>query len=319
MEYVLVFITLVALSYLYIKIAEKFKIIDKPNSRSSHTLATIRGGGILFVISVLLFFFLNDFQYPYFVSGVLLISIVSFIDDIITLSSKIRLPFQFLAILLLLIQVGFAFNPVWFFVLLLIIGVGFINIYNFMDGINGLTGMYSVSVLLGLFVVNLDVQILDKDLIIYTLLSLVVFGYYNFRKRARFFAGDVGSISIAMLIFFIGLFLVKETNSPLIILLIVVYGADSILTLAYRKYIGEHITEPHRHHLYQKFVDILKWSHLKVSIIYTAVQVVVNLIIYQTYKLDLKTQFLVFGIIIIVFIMSYIWLFRRMKSKNSVL
>jgi len=319
MEYVLVFITLVALSYLYIKIAEKFKIIDKPNSRSSHTLATIRGGGILFVISVLLFFFLNDFQYPYFVSGVLLISIVSFIDDIITLSSKIRLPFQFLAILLLLIQVGFAFNPVWFFVLLLIIGVGFINIYNFMDGINGLTGMYSVSVLLGLFVVNLDVQILDKDLIIYTLLSLVVFGYYNFRKRARFFAGDVGSISIAMLIFFIGLFLIKETGSPMVVLLIVVYGADSILTLFYRRYIGEHITEPHRHHLYQKFVDILKWSHLKVSIIYTAVQVVVNLIIYQTYKLDLKTQFLVFGIIIIVFIMSYIWLFRRMKSKNSVL
>ena len=54
-----------SVSFVYLKLANKFKIIDKPNERSSHTKITVRGGGIIFPIAILLFFVLNDFQYPY--------------------------------------------------------------------------------------------------------------------------------------------------------------------------------------------------------------------------------------------------------------
>ena len=66
---VLLYISIVA-SFVYLKLANKFNIVDKPNERSSHTKITVRGGGIIFPIAILLFFFLNDFQYPYFVLGV---------------------------------------------------------------------------------------------------------------------------------------------------------------------------------------------------------------------------------------------------------
>jgi len=156
MNITFVFLILIISSVIYLYLAKKFKIIDKPNERSSHTKITIRGGGIIFPIAILLFFFFNNYQYPYFVLGVFLISVVSFLDDIFTLSSKIRFPFQFLAVFLVLFQVGVAFNPFLLFLLFFFVGVGIINMFNFMDGINGLTGMYSLVVLSGFYFINLN-------------------------------------------------------------------------------------------------------------------------------------------------------------------
>ncbi len=315
-RYWIIFLILSVLSLIYLKIATYFRIIDKPNHRSSHSNITIRGGGILFFISVLLFFILNDFQYLYFVIGISIIAIVSFLDDVITLSSKIRLPFQFIAILFVLLQLGYSFHPIWLLLILLILGVGFINVYNFMDGINGITGLYSISILIGLYLINMDTHFVDENLIIYVALSVFIFGFYNFRKKARFFAGDIGSISIAMVLFFIGVWLIKELKSPLILLMIVVYGADSLLTIVYRKSIGENITEPHRHHMYQKLVDVFKISHLKVAVLYASIQLLVNIIVYKFYKLALLNQFLIFFIVIIVFIFGYIILFNKTRRME---
>ena len=120
--YLIIFIILAIASFVYLKLAVKFKIIDKPNERSSHKKITVRGGGIIFPIATLLFFFLNDFQYPFFVLGVFFIAIVSFLDDIYTLSSKIRFPFQFLAVYLILCEVGLPFDPTYIYVLYLFTG-----------------------------------------------------------------------------------------------------------------------------------------------------------------------------------------------------
>lgn len=317
LHYILVFILLSVVSFLYIKIAAHFNIIDKPNNRSSHTVSTIRGGGVLFLLAIIYFFFSNNFQYPYFVLGVFLVAIISFIDDLVTLSSKIRLPFQFIAVGLVLLQIGLL-NSIVFYLLLLIVGVGFINIYNFMDGINGITGLYSIVVLLGLFLINTEVAIINQNLILYLLLSLIVFGYYNFRKKARFFAGDIGSISIAITLFFIGFWMMIALQSPMISLLILVYGIDATCTLIYRKSIGENITEPHRHHLYQKLVDILQFSHIKVALLYAFIQLVINVLVYKTYQLDIKTQLGLATIIILLFIMVYIISFYKIqKFKNG--
>ncbi|WP_158838687.1 MraY family glycosyltransferase [Polaribacter sp. L3A8] len=315
-KYFFILVLLAVISFLYLKLAVKFKIIDKPNQRSSHTKITVRGGGIIFPISILLFFFLNDYQYPYFLLGVFLISIVSFLDDIYTLSSKIRFPFQFLAVFLILYQVSFPFTPIYLFVFYLIMGIGVVNMFNFMDGINGITGIYSICVLLGLFVINRSEHLVDDNLIIYPLLSLIVFGFYNFRRKALFFAGDIGSIAVGMLVFFLGFLFAVKLSSPLIILLVIVYGADAGNTILYRKlFTKESIFEAHRHHIYQKLVDVYKMSHLKVAGIYGVLQIIINLVIYKTYTLDVSSQFLIFFGLIVGFIIAYILLFKTIQKK----
>ena len=143
-SYIVSALILILLSYVYIRIADRFNIIDKPNHRSSHKNITLRGGGVLFFFALLLFFINSNFQYPFLILGVSLIAIVSFIDDIISLDSKIRLLFQIIALILMLIQL---FSPVddWGLIILFVtVGVGFVNIYNFMDGINGISGLYSL-------------------------------------------------------------------------------------------------------------------------------------------------------------------------------
>lgn len=314
--YLLISIILALLSFIYLKLAVKFKIIDKPNQRSSHTKITVRGGGIIFSIAILLFFLMNNYQYPYFVLGVLIISIVSFLDDIYTLSSSIRFPFQLIAIFLILFQVALPFSPIYVFLSYLIIGVGLINMFNFMDGINGITGIFSLSSLFGFYLININEQIVNDDLILYTVISLIIFGFYNFRKKALFFAGDIGSIAIGMLMFFVGMLFTLKLSSPLILLLVIVYGADSGCTLLYRKFFtNESVLDPHRHHIYQKLVDVYKLPHLIVSIIYGVLQIIINFIVFKTYNLSLVNQFFVFFGLIILFILFYIYLFKKINNK----
>lgn len=314
MNYIIVFLVLTFLSIIYLKLADKLNIIDKPNHRSSHTSPTIRGGGILFFLAILIFFVSSGFQYPYFVLGVSLIAIVSFVDDIITLSSSFRLPFQFLTIALCLYQIGYSPNDLLVLIPLLIIGVGFINIYNFMDGINGITGLYSIVSLLGILLINSKENIIDNNLIVYSLMSLVVFGFYNFRKKARMFAGDIGSISIAVLLFFIGVYFIKELKAPVIILLVAVYGADTILTIIYRKSIGESLTQAHRLHIYQKMVHTLNLSHLKVSTIYVLIQMIINTIVYYTYDLKISYQYLIIVLVSLILAVSYYFMFKSVEK-----
>ncbi|WP_435254335.1 MraY family glycosyltransferase [Tenacibaculum sp. A30] len=314
MNYIIVFLVLTFLSIIYLKLADKLNIIDKPNHRSSHTSPTIRGGGILFFLAILIFFVSSGFQYPYFVLGVSLIAIVSFVDDIITLSSSFRLPFQFLAIVLCLYQIGYSPNDLLVLIPLLIVGVGFINIYNFMDGINGITGLYSIVSLLGILLINSKENIIDNNLIVYSLMSLVVFGFYNFRKKARMFAGDIGSISIAVLLFFIGVYFIKELKAPVIILLVAVYGADTILTIIYRKSIGESLTQAHRLHIYQKMVHTLNLSHLKVSTIYVLIQMIINTIVYYTYDLKISYQYLIIVLVSLILTVFYYFMFKSVEK-----
>ncbi|MFY9243733.1 MAG: glycosyltransferase family 4 protein [Polaribacter sp.] len=316
MEKHLLILTLLSISsYIYLKLAIKFKIIDKPNERSSHSKITVRGGGIIFSIAMLLFSVLNNFEYPYFTMGVILISLVSFLDDIYTLSSKIRFPFQLLAVFLVLYQIGLPFIPMYIFGFALIFGVGLINMFNFMDGINGITGLYSISVLLGLYGINANEHLIDSDLIVYALISLIVFGFYNFRKKALLFAGDIGSIAIGMLIFFIGLYFTYTLESPLIAATVIVYGADAAYTLLYRLlFTKESVLAPHRLHIYQKLVHVKKIGHLKVSLSYAVLQIVINVIVFKSYHLPIKTQMIIFLSLSIFFTGLYVLLFRKLKK-----
>lgn len=314
MDYFLITVILLIVAVIYIKLAEKFNIIDTPNNRSSHTKPTIRGGGILFYMAVLIFFVISNFQYPYFIVGVSVIAILSFIDDLVMLSPKIRLPFQFIAIFLLLLELNMQENPFWVVLLLLVIGVGFLNLFNFMDGINGITGLYGLTVLLSLLFINYKEHIVSNQFIGFIICSIVVFGYYNFRKKARFFAGDIGSITLAMVVLFLVLNFIVKLNAPILLVMVSVYGVDSVLTILYRIYLKEKITEGHRHHIYQKLVDNAHWSHLKVSGVYALVQLLLNILVIYTYQVAFSIQLGILIGVVLGLVVCYKFLFNILKE-----
>ena len=248
-------------------------IIDKPNERSSHTRITLRGGGVIFYFGALVYFLTSGFEYPWFMLALTFVAIISFMDDIRSTSQKLRLVFHFSAMALMFYQWGLFSLSWWWIIIALIICTGIINAYNFMDGINGITGGYSLVVLLSLAYINEEVTpFVEQDLIYTVIMSVLVFCFFNFRKKARCFAGDVGSVSIAFILLFLLGKLIIQTGDFSWIILLSVYGVDSVLTIFHRLMLHENIGLPHRKHLYQLMANELRIPHVVVSVIYMVLQ-----------------------------------------------
>ena len=199
MMYFAVFLVLFVLELIYFKIANRFNIIDKPNHRSSHTQITLRGGGIIFPIAFVLYFVVSvAYRKDYFLPedywsfglGLFLLSTISFLDDILDLSTKLRLVFHFLSVVLLIYFLGlWDVLPFWTLPLVFIFIIGVLNAYNFMDGINGITGFYSFVILSTLYYINqYKIIFIFFNFIIYQILSSLVFLFFNFRKKVKFFS-----------------------------------------------------------------------------------------------------------------------------------
>ena len=278
MYYVIILVLLFLTELFYFRVADKFNIIDKPNERSSHSRITLRGGGIIFYFGALAYFLTNDWEYPWFILALSLITFISFVDDIRSTSQGLRLVFHFSAMALMFYQWGLFSLSWWWIIIALIICTGIINAYNFMDGINGITGGYSLVILGVLVYINAEITKFVEPALIYTVLcSVLVFCFFNFRKKAKCFAGDVGSVSIAfILLFLIGKLIIKAEDFSWIILLSV-YGVDSVLTIIHRLMLHENIGLPHRKHMYQLMANELKIPHVGVSLIYMGAQALVIL------------------------------------------
>ena len=307
MLYIFIFLLLFVAELAYFNVANRFDIIDKPNQRSSHSRITLRGGGVVFYIGVLLYFGLDGFQYPWFFVGLTLITLISFADDVKPQSNKLRLFIHFISMLLMFYQWGLFGMPLYFILIALIVSTGILNAYNFMDGINGITGGYSLVVAGALLYINMYVvPFIDNALIIYLILSLLVFNFFNFRTKAKCFAGDVGAISIGFsLIFLIGK-LIITTNDFSYIVLLAVYGVDTVLTIIHRLMLKENIFEAHRKHAYQLLANELKIPHLLVSTFYALLQVliVIGFMFFKT------SPYWYLATVIILLMISYM-LFKR--------
>ena len=275
--YIIIFVILILLELAYFRIADKFNIIDKPNLRSSHTSITLRGGGILFLIGAWIYCGFFGLQYPWFMIGLTLIAGISFVDDVHSIKNSIRLVVHFVSMFLLFYQVGILLPEYWYIVAVaLVVCVGIINAYNFMDGINGITGGYSLAVIIPLIVVNSYDTFIDNNLLIVSSLSLLVFCFFNFRNKAKCFAGDVGSVGIAFIILFaLGSLMFKSFDVSYIVLL-AVYGVDSVLTIVHRIMLHEHLGEAHRKHAYQIMANELKIPQTVVSTLYTILQAAIS-------------------------------------------
>ena len=350
--YFVVFVVLLGVELLYFRVANYFNIIDKPNERSSHSRITLRGGGIVFYVGALVYFVISGFSFPWFMLGLTLIAGVSFVDDVRSVTQRVRLVVHFMAMLLMFYQWGMLALPWWYVVVALVVCTGIINAYNFMDGINGITEGYSLIVLGGLAYVNewvipfvdermiytmmvavlvfgvfnfrrkakcfagdvgalvvctgiinaynfMDgingitegyslivlgglayvnewvIPFVDERMIYTMMVAVLVFGVFNFRRKAKCFAGDVGAVSIAFVILFLLGRLILKTGDWSYIAFLAVYGVDSVLTIVHRLMLHENIGLPHRKHMYQLMANELKISHVVVSLLYMVVQAVI--------------------------------------------
>lgn len=276
-NYIYIAVLLIVLELLYFRVADRFNIIDKPNERSSHKQITLRGGGIVFLFGAWLHAAFFGCPYPWFLLGLILVAAISFVDDIHSLLDSIRLFVQFAAMFLLFYQCGILNWESWWVLLIAwIVCVGITNAYNFMDGINGLTGGYSFAVITPLMWANSGLQFIEQSFLYVTVLSLLVFCLFNFRKRAKCFAGDVGSLSIAFIVVFALGRLILLTGDVTYILFLALYGVDSVLTICHRILLHENLGEAHRKHAYQLMANELKISHLVVSSIYMVLQLAIS-------------------------------------------
>ena len=340
--YSIIAVLLLAAELLYFKIADHFNIIDKPNERSSHSTIVLRGGGIIFAIAMLVWS-LTPFPSPTgegstialieywpFMAGLLLICGVSFWDDVKSLPDSVRLVAQFAAMILMLYGI-FSFNNGLFIddsqwwelivygVFALVLFVGATNVFNFMDGINGITAGYSLAVLVPLVIENgkwkieNGVVFIEYSYLIVAIIGVLVFSLFNFRPKgkAKCFAGDVGSIGIAFILLFANGRLVMMTGDLTYLIFLMVYGVDGFFTIVHRIMLHENLGEAHRKHAYQLMANELKIGHVKVSLLYMALQLVVSLGFIYVCPNSIGAHWLYFVSALLVLVLAYVLFMKK--------
>ena len=312
LSYTIILVLLMIAELVYFRIADHFNIIDKPNERSSHTKVVLRGGGIIFTVALWVWSAFFGFQYPWMLAGVTLAAGVSFIDDIRSLPDSVRLVAQFGAMLMVFQEAGLMHWEMWWMVpIALIFCVGGINIFNFMDGINGITGGYSLAMLIPLFLLNRKYGFMEESMLIVVGLSLLVFCFFNFRTKAKCFAGDVGSIGMALILTFCVSRLMLVTGDVSWLVLFLIYGVDGCLTVAHRVMLHENLGQAHRKHAYQLMANELKMKHVVVSSLYMAMQLLVSLIAIYLIPDTIAAHWIYFIGAAIVFGLGYIVFMKK--------
>ena len=291
LTYSIIAVLLLVAELTYFKIADKCNIIDKPNERSSHSTIVLRGGGVIFTLSMIAWAVMmavqgNDISsYLPFLGGLVLVAGISFWDDVHSLPDSLRMVVQIIAYLLMFWSIGLygAFDSwLWMAVAVfvaLFFCVGATNIINFMDGINGITEAYALAMLIPIMLLNREMGFMDESYLIVAIIGLLVFSIFNFRPKgkAKCFAGDVGSIGIAFIILLALGKLMYATQDVTYIVFYLLYGIDGSMTIFHRIMLHENLGQAHRKHAFQLMSNELKIGHVKVSLIYMVLQLIVSL------------------------------------------
>ncbi len=150
-----------------------------------------------------------------------------------------------------------------------------------MDGVNGITAAYSLSVLLPILFCNTIVTpepFISESFLALVILGILVFCIFNLRPKgkAKCFAGDVGSISIAFVMLFAIGRLIMATGDVTWLIFLLVYGVDGCMTIIHRIMLHEPLGEAHRKHAYQIMANELKIGHVKVALLYAGLQFIIS-------------------------------------------
>ncbi len=301
----MIYIILLFLSFFLTYFIKNYYIknafLDEINERSSHTIPTPHGGGIAIAITwfigLVYLNYINQIDTILFYALFLgiFISIVSFFDDLYDLSPKIRLFIQSSVAICAIIAIG-GFNTIELglfsisnqiitnlFAFFLI--VWFINLYNFLDGINGYAGSEAV------FLALAGLLLFGGTHFIILIVAVLGFLYWNW-NNAKIFMGDVGSTLLGYNIAIFTLYYtnIEASNLWIWIILFGMFWFDATLTLIRRKLNGEQISQAHKKHAYQRITQY-GWSHDKVVKWSVLINILLYLIVY--YISNLFISFLV--------------------------
>jgi UDP-N-acetylmuramyl pentapeptide phosphotransferase/UDP-N-acetylglucosamine-1-phosphate transferase len=243
----------------------------RPNARSSHAVPTPQGGGIAVVAATLIGAWLGAMLTSTGLSttewlalsvATILLALTGAIDDIRGLGAAPRLLIQIVAVGLVIASLPDNFSIVpqiarpFERALLLLGGVWFVNLVNFMDGIDWMTVAEVVPVTAGVMLLGFTDGTPPGAAVIAVALLGAIIGFAPFnRPVARLFLGDVGSLPIGLLLGWLMLMLAGRNNMAAAILLPLYYLADATITLARRLVRREAVWEAHRTHFYQRATD----------------------------------------------------------------
>jgi len=315
-----VFISSFILTFVIRYLALKRKIIDIPNERSSHTVPTPRGGGLAIAIAwylaITYLFFNHEIEkslYFALLSGLFLVGI-SLADDILTISAKIRFLFQTISAGLALfflgglqkINLGFVELEISFlasfFVWIAILW--FVNLFNFLDGIDGYASSEAIFISLGIAFFTFD--------FIPAILATATLGFliWNWQK-AKIFMGDVGSTLLGFTIAIVSIYYQNVDKMPILIPIILssVFWFDATITLMRRKINKEKLTQAHRKHAFQRITQA-GWSHQKTVVFAQIINVCLLFLILFT-----NARYLIVVLFFCILILSIIYIRIEKKIK----
>lgn len=313
------------LTWVIIKTGSK-KLLSFPNERSLHEIPTPKGGGISIVLSwylgLIIFYHTGIIEKDLFLSlgSGILIAIISLLDDIFDLKPVIRLTVHFMAAFLafyflnglrplIIPQLHFEYNFIVY--PLAIIGiVWFINLYNFMDGVDGFVSVEAIFLCIVLFIFSWNpVSIL--------LISCIGgFLCWNWPK-AKIFMGDTGSTQLGYILVVLGIYFHNKMDFSILnwIMLTSPFWFDATLTLLRRWRNGENISEGHRKHLYQRLVR-MGYSHAQVNYFLIIMNFLILLLI-SVYRIEKIFQIPVFILTLIVYYSITIWIDRSVPFSSK--
>ena len=292
-NYLIIAIVLLVAELLYFKIADHYNIIDKPNERSSHSTIVLRGGGVIFTLSIIAWAVMMLIQgnvqvvvnYLPFLCGLILVAGISFWDDVHSLPDSLRMIVQIIAYLLMFWSMGlYAVSGSWIWTAIIVVValffcVGATNIINFMDGINAITAGYGLAMLIPILLLDYDMYFIEVSYLVVAIIGIMVFSIFNFRPKgkAKCFAGDVGSIAIAFIILFALGKLMLATGDVTYIVFFLLYGIDGSMTIFHRIMLHDNLGQAHRKHVFQLMSNELKMGHVTVTMVYTILQLAISL------------------------------------------
>ena len=270
-----------------LKLAEKSGMIAHPGERQSHQRATPTGGGLGLIFSIVittlcleLILSLPDFWWQNVLPGVLLLTVVGWRDDRISVSSLLRLSIQ-LAVSIWLIGFGwleFSVKDMVLFAGTALAMVSLMNIYNFMDGSNGMAafqGVFAAVIMAVFFQAGGDYAMALVALAVAA--ACAGFLPLNF-PDARVFMGDVSSVPLGFIFAAFAIYGLRTGSLSILISILImsVFLIDASLTLLSRVIRGERWYTAHAQHVYQRLIA-LGWSHRRVLVVYQAINVILVL------------------------------------------
>ncbi len=246
------------------------QVLDHPNARSSHEAPTPRGAGIA-VVGVLLavWIVIGVLEGPLGVPVLTISAIgmilagVSLLDDLQGLGPAVRLTVHAVAVATALILVplpgpifGGVFPPQVDLIMAGVLWVWFINLFNFMDGIDGIVGVETLAISIGLFVIARKLGLGEMSMLLSLTIGAVALGFLRWNWHpAKIFLGDVGSIPLGFVLGWMLLGLAAHGAWGPALILPLYFFADATLTLLRRILKAKRLWEAHREHFYQRAVD----------------------------------------------------------------